>query len=210
MHTLDHLLWEAWNLSEEERRFYELTGVSPVVGGQHPDSGTHNSLLSLGTGVYLELIAPDHAHPKFALAEPPDGFRPKLAAYALRTQDVNATRRSVEKAGLTPEVHAVSRVSPEGQLSWRTVLVQGHDFGNLVPFITQCDEMIHPSETSPKGCELRAFSVGHPDAESLTRLFGALQIDVPVLPADAPVIRAVLSTPAGRVVLDSVEGLVTR
>jgi hypothetical protein len=57
MHELDHLLWEELRLEESEQRFTELTGVRPAFGGTHPNQGTHNSLLSLGQGKYLELRA---------------------------------------------------------------------------------------------------------------------------------------------------------
>ena len=103
----------------------------------------------------------------------PEEFKPKLISYGFRTRNLNHTHRSVERAGLTlSEVQKVRRMSPEGQrLEWQTVFVQNHDLGNLTSFFTYCEDMIHPSETSAKGCELQTFFLGHPESHNLTRLF---------------------------------------
>ncbi len=210
MHELDHLLWEELRLSEGEKRFAEATGVTPAFGGEHPGAGTHNSLLSLGRGKYLEIIALNPAHPKAAnlLKETPPGFTPRLFTFGVRAYDLTFVERLVEDADLNVAgLHDVSRLSPNGQvLEWRTVIVGGHDFGNLVPFFTRCGDMDHPSQTSPKGCELLEFSVGHPDHHELSRVYKALRVNVPVFGSEHPQLRAVLATPRGVVTL-STKGL---
>lgn len=209
MYELDHLLWEELRLSEGERRFAELTGVTPAFGGNHPDMGTHNSLLSLGQGKYLEITALDPAHPEAARLpkETPPGFTPRLFAFGVRTYDLAHVEQLVKASGLNvSDVHDISRRSPNGQvLTWQIVVVEDHDFGNLVPFFTLCGDMVHPSETAPKGCELLEFSVGHPRHRQLSGLYTALEINVPVFESEKPQLRAVLTTPKGEVVLDSGE-----
>ena len=213
MHELDHLLWEELRLSEGEKRFAEATGVTPAFGGAHPDMGTHNSLLSLGREKYLEIVALDPAHPKSAglLEKIPPGFTPRLFTFSVRAYDLTLVEELVQDAGLNiASLRDVSRLSPDGHaLEWRIAVVGGHDFGALVPFFTRCGDMVHPSQTSPQGCELLEFSVGHPDHHELFRVYKALRVNVPVFRSKHPQLRAVLATPRGVVTL-STKGLRVR
>jgi Glyoxalase-like domain len=212
MHDLDHLLWEEFRLREGEERFTELTGVTPVFGGTHPGQGTHNSLISLGHGKYLELIAldPEQATTVDLSTQAPANFTPRLFAFAVRTYDLNLVKSLIKEAGLEVSgIYDVSRQLPSGEmLNWRSIFVGGHDFGNFMPFFTQCGDMKHPSETSPNRCELLEFSVGHPEYEELSHLYKLLQVNVPVFWSEYPQLSAVLSTPKGKVTLNNREGFV--
>lgn len=86
---------------------------------------------------------------------------------------------------------------------WETATVKNHDFGPLVPFFIRWGEVVHPSETAPRGCELLEFSVGHPRHRELAEVYAALAIDVPVFGAEQPRLRATLFTPEGELVLHS-------
>lgn len=188
MYELDHLLWEELRLSEGERRFAALTGVTPAFGGNHPDMGTHNSLLSLGQGKYLEIVALDPAHLKAANLpeETPPDFTPRLFAFGVRAYDLLRVEQLVSAGGLkVSRLHDISRELPDGRmLRWQAVVVEGHDFRNFIPFFTLCGDMVHPSETAPKGCDLLEFSVGHPQHRELSRLYAALEVNVPALESE--------------------------
>lgn len=58
-HTLhlDHLVVAARTLDEGAQYVTEALGVEPAPGGRHPGMRTHNRLLSLWGGQYLEIIA---------------------------------------------------------------------------------------------------------------------------------------------------------
>jgi hypothetical protein len=212
MHELDHLLWEEFRLEEGEKRFAELTGVTPDFGGKHPDRGTHNSLLSLGQGKYLELMAldPEQTRTTDLPKEAPANFTPRLFAFAVRTYDLNFVETLIDKAGLEVSgLYVVSRQSPSGEmLNWQSIFVGGHSFSNFMPFFTQFNGTKHPSETSPKGCELLEFSVGHPESERLSSFYKALQVNVPVFRSEYPELLAVLSTPKGKITLNNRDGFV--
>lgn len=84
---IDHLIYTAPDLRTGMDEVERLLGLRPVVGGQHSLWGTHNALLSLGRGIYLEVVAPD---PRLALGERGlwleryFGLGPRLTTWAFR------------------------------------------------------------------------------------------------------------------------------
>jgi hypothetical protein len=59
MLSFDHLAIGAETLDEGVEAVEAALGVPLAPGGGHPAMGTHNRLLSLGPGEYLEVIAID-------------------------------------------------------------------------------------------------------------------------------------------------------
>jgi len=53
---IDHVILGVDDLDRGVKAFEAATGVKPVYGGKHP-GGTHNALVSLGEGMYLEILA---------------------------------------------------------------------------------------------------------------------------------------------------------
>ena len=214
MHELDHLLWQERDLREGEARFAELTGVTAVYGGPHAEGGTHNSLLSLGGGRYLELISPNPERPEHLNSEhsgtggllenvPPDAA-PGLFTFAVKAADLNLVGQSAQTSGLEVLRQSGGRTTPGGEtLTWETLNVSNHEFGGFVPFFIRWGEVVHPSETAPRGCELLEFGVSHPRHQKLSELYAALQVAGTVFETEQPRLRAVLQTPKGRVVLES-------
>lgn len=204
MHALDHLLWEQYRLEEGEQRLLTLSGVKPSFGGAHPELGTHNSLLSLDGGAYLELIAPDPDHPgRVDLPrETPVHFKPRLFAFVLKSHDLQLTEALIINAGLEVKHWLeVERRSPGGEvLAWQTLVVGGHDFGHFIPAFSRLERGRHPSETAPQGCKLLEFSVTHPN-KSLITMYKALQVNVAVSQDDMAQMFALVSTPQGQITL---------
>jgi hypothetical protein len=60
---LDHLAVAAENLGEGRALVEEALGLALQPGGQHAHFGTHNLLMGLADGLYLEVIAVDPEAP---------------------------------------------------------------------------------------------------------------------------------------------------
>jgi catechol 2,3-dioxygenase-like lactoylglutathione lyase family enzyme len=204
---LDHLLIGASDLDRAVAEFERITGVRPVYGGKHP-AGTHNALVSLGEGLYLELIAvqPGVAPPPFF------GQLPKLEkltpiGWAVSVPDAQAARQQLEAVGFrVSELRPGSRATPVGStLRWHTFELQDHLTGGPF-FLSWAPDSAHPSATSPSGCQLDSFTVSGPDAESLSRLLSKLALPVHVTKADAEQLKVSLLCPKGRIVFDMIPG----
>src|ERR1043165_5781756 len=150
---IDHILLGIDDLDRGVKQFEETTGVKPVYGGKHP-RGTHNALVSLGDGMYVEIIAVQKG------ATPPDDFA-ELAqlhtltpiGWAVSSQDSAQLRGRLEAAGLIViEAAAGSRTTPAGKtLSWETFGLK-ENFEEAPFFIVWSAQTAHPSTTSPTGC----------------------------------------------------------
>jgi hypothetical protein len=158
------------------------TGVTAVEGGSHPGHGTHNALLGLGDGAYLEIIAPvGGAGLDPELKQLATLTRPKPLFFAVRTRDAAGTQEKLRAAGFgTTPLEAGSRVLPGGQkLRWKTFDLTG--FSSAAPFFIEWDPAApHPSTTSPEGCRLSSLELTHPDSARLEQLFAVLGLQVRV------------------------------
>jgi hypothetical protein len=63
MLEIDHVIVGIDSFERGIALLHEFTGVTAVYRGAHPGRGTHNALLSLGEGKYLELLAPNPREP---------------------------------------------------------------------------------------------------------------------------------------------------
>lgn len=168
---LDHLAVAAPTLTEAVDAIENALGVTMQPGGQHPLFGTHNRLLGLEGGLYLEAIAIDPTAPDpgrsrwFDL----DAFRgpARLSNWICRTDDLNAALD-----GLPASVGDPVQLS-RGDLRWRMAVPDDGrlPFDNLFPALIQWQGHLHPgSILAPSGCTLRRLVVAHPEADKLRSL----------------------------------------
>jgi hypothetical protein len=202
---LDHILWAAPDLGAGEKIIETLTGVAPARGGVHPGLGTRNSLMNLDSGIYFEIISPDPAQ---ALKGNRGGRigalpRPGIMTFAIRSDDLETLSAAARRGGISLQGPvAMSRDRPDGvRLDWTILYLEDSRFGEAIPFVIDWGTSPHPSESVPAGCQLRSFAVLHPEADELARLYGALDIPVPVKRSAYPGFFAELATPGGDVVL---------
>jgi hypothetical protein len=119
----DHLVIAARTLPEGAAWLESHLGVPLSGGGRHEGMGTHNRLLSLGPGRYLELIAidPDASPPGrarwFDLDAPAMQLRlargPALVTWAVRADDIEGALAAT--AAGRPDILPMSR----GAYRWR-------------------------------------------------------------------------------------------
>jgi hypothetical protein len=213
MLELDHLVIAATDLDSGEAWLSERLGVPLSSGGQHPGWGTHNRLLQLGGGTYLELIAIDPSQPAPALPRP---FRldertlrerlaqsPQLVHWIVRTDDLDGTL-----AGLNYDPGPVSPMT-RGALRWRiTVPTDGRPAaGGLLPTVICWDVDTHPSSRlSDTGVRLEGLEVRAPAAVLAQRPAVTASVPLRWVESGEPGLSATLRTPRGTVVIRSDAG----
>jgi hypothetical protein len=217
---LDHLVIAAQTLEEGARFIAAKLGVETSDGGAHPLMRTHNRLLNLWGGAYLEVIAIDPAaavidSPRtrlFALDDPT--FRKRLEA---GPQLVHWVAR-VERPKLLTRWQAQypERISPvvamsRGTNSWNLTVPDDGAFpawqgsgDGLLPSLIQWDTTRHPSASLPEtGIAVKSLTGFHPRAHLLLQQMAWLGashlMDVEVTEG-APVLIAEFELPDGSIV----------
>ena len=202
MLTLDHLAVGCEQLEDGVAWVEDVLGITMEPGGQHPYYGTHNCLMGLAPGLYLEVIAKDpSAAPTgraawFGL----DDFTgpPRLANWLCRADDMTGF------VAITGPSVSLSR----GDLRWETTvpvdgaLPMGGGFPSLIRWGAG---MIPPPDRLPdSGCRLAGLTVTHPKGAWLEE---TLTIEgPPVRFTTGPIaLSAEIATPSGLQTLGSSE-----
>lgn len=198
---LDHLAVAGETLEEASAHIEQALGVALQPGGKHGKFGTHNRLLGLRDGLYLEAIAIDPQ------AQPPgrprwfdlDNFQggPRLTNWICRVEDIEATLLIFPDG--TGEPIDLTR----GALQWRmAVPPTGRlPFDNLFPALIEWQGDLHPANMlQDSACRLRRLVVYHPDALTLARQLG--ELDLVVFDTGPAALQAEIETPHGLRVLE--------
>ena len=183
-------------------------------GGKHAAMGTHNRVLKLGTGQYLEVIAIDPEgrapdFPRWFNLDDPDlrarlSIQPRLLTWVVRTDNVDLL--AVKIYGQPVTVRPMQRDS----LRWQFAFIDDGSLpgGGLIPHLIQWDSPIHPTENmEDSGCELVALEGANTDPASIQRAVASMGLEKaisihPVSKQRPPGLSAHIKTPTGVVVLD--------
>jgi hypothetical protein len=206
--VLDHILLGCSDLDQGIALVEQHTGVRAAVGGVHPGRGTRNALLSLGELHYLEIIAPDPAQSGVS-AERVNELRrlkaPQLVGWAAHANDIDGLAKRLRSSGISVDGPLPgSRKRPDGRmLIWKTLNVPDDRHGLIPFFIEWSGESVHPSVDAPKGCTLESFAATDPDPSDLSRVFGRLELEVPVEKGSKAELRARIAGPTRKLELTS-------
>lgn len=203
---LDHIVVSARTRTEGGAHVARLTGAEMGMGGDHVGIGTHNLLCTLGGDVFLEAIALDPAQDHvrnplwYGLDAPPDP--PRLSAWVLNTDDLEATLAAARDAGVN-----LGQAEPaqRGDLTWRFAFPPrgNSELGGAAPYVMQWDQPDpHPSTrmTDPN-LRLTGLTITTPEAERLRDLLDALDFRDPrvtVTPGNSFRLTAALTGPEGQ------------
>lgn len=197
--NIDHLVVVATDLDAGAAAVEKCLGVAPGPGGRHALMGTHNRLLSLGEGTYLEVIAvdPDAAPPGRVRWFGLDRFDgpPTLAHWALRVGDLPAALGEApigmgEVIGFTRDDLEWSMAVP------RDGVLPGE---GLMPALLQWNGAMAADRLPDSNCRLKRLVLSHPEIDGIARDWPALA-DVPGIAMEAgrePRLEAEIVTPMG-------------
>lgn len=169
---LDHFVVAVPDIMESIDEFENLTGIRPAIGGGHDDIQSQNALVSLGSGIYLELIGkrPGTTDPNAcAIYGINKVTKPTIVGWALAT-DNNEEAESLGKKhglGINP-IYKGTRIRPDGKrIRWESTSFHYPELTkntpNFVPFVVNWLDSEHPSTTAPNGAAILETTLYHPN-----------------------------------------------
>jgi hypothetical protein len=185
----DHVVIAARTLDEGVEWVERRLGVAVGGGGKHDVMGTHNRLLSLGPGRFVEVISIDPEAPAplqprwFELDRPAMQERlahgPALIHWVARTDDIEAAVDATA-SGVRPGILPLAR----GAFRWKIAVPSDGSLprGGIAPTVIQWFSQ-HPTDVLPdSGCRLDALVLHHPEAPAILHelRFAGLSQDDPV------------------------------
>ena len=195
----DHIAISGRTLAEATAHAEAALGVPLQKGGQHAKFQTHNTLLGLEEGLYLEALsvmpdAPAMAQPRMFGIDKFEGPA-RLTNWICRCKDIDAMLAAL------PEGFGKAVDVARGDLRWRMAVPRAGflPFDNCAPAFIQWQGDLHPSGMlKPSGCTLQCLTVSHPKADEMQALIAPHLEDARVqFATGAAGLRATFDTPTG-------------
>lgn len=201
--VLDHIAVAGESLEAATAHVEACLGVAMQPGGQHAHFGTHNRLMGLEDGLYLEAIAVDPSAPAPGYPRWFDLDRftgvPRIGNWICRTDDLDAAVAALPQAGVPV---ALSR----GDVRWRMAVPNDGRLpqDNRFPALMQWQTRPTPAESlKPTGCRLTRLVIRHPEAARIEAQLAPYLRDARIVfDVGSTNIRAEFDTPSGTKVLE--------
>lgn len=203
MLELDHIAVAAQTLDDGRAVVEEALGVALQPGGRHAHFGTHNLLLGLENGLYMEVIAIDPRAPRpgyprwFDLDRFTGRARPHI--WICRTDDMAGIGARHPQAGAPVALE-------RGALKWQMAVPPSGilPYDNAFPAVIEWQCETHPAQMlAASGVTLERLVVAHPQASALEgELSQALDDSRVVFETGKRAMRLEFATPHGRRVLE--------
>ena len=203
MFQLDHLVIAAQDLDEGSAFVQNLLGVPLELGGKHDAMGTHNRLLNLGGGVYLEVItldpdAPTPDRPRWFGLDSREVQERLEQGPTLLHWVVRAKNTTLQDSDLFGRVLPMQR----GDLKWLiTVSDDGHLPGDgVLPTLIDWGGAPHPTAKLPeRGLKLVKLRGFHPEPQRIKPVLEELGLEevIELVRADGVGLEAEVETVQG-------------
>ncbi len=178
---LDHLVIAAGTLEAGVSYVEERLGVRVPEGGKHPLMGTHNCLMQLGRGAFLEIIAIDSDAPE---PQRPRWFnlddtrvqariaeRPRLHTWVVRTDGI---AKAVTASPISPGQVEEGR---RGDRVWNITISKNGTMpeDGLFPTLIEWPDFVGPAAgMADLGCRFETLKISHNAPEKLTAALAAI------------------------------------
>ncbi|MEM7373680.1 MAG: VOC family protein [Bacteroidota bacterium] len=201
---IDHLILAINDLEVGIEKCERLTGIRAVYGGEHPNSFTHNAIVSLGHQMYLEILAPKHG-----LDSIPEFFKNinelKPIGFAISVEDIKRLEESILALQFdTKGVEDWARKKADGEeLTWELLQIQGPDLDINPFFISWSRNTKHPSLQQNPQIALKELSLNTPFKNEIMEILSAnkAKISLMNMKEDQAVgLRFTIQSPQGEIV----------
>ncbi len=174
--NIDHLVYAVDDLLKGMEQMKYLFGVSPSLGGHHPNFATHNALLGLGANTYLEIIAIDPSLPR-----PTQGWPLGLTENQESRLQTWAVKSKLNDPALIPPIFGTaiegSRLTRAGKsLAWKLTDPWVMKYDGVLPFLIDWGDTDHPAADLPQAGVLQGMMIKHPQGKKVGILFENLDL----------------------------------
>ena len=167
MIKLDHIAISGSSLCEASEYVESCLGVRLQNGGSHERYGTHNRLLGLTEGIYLEVIAIDPnlqkpPHPRWFDLDNFSG-KPRITNWICESENIRDASESLHSEGF--EIIEMKR----DQLKWLMALPRNGilPFDGTYPALLTWITKSPASKLTCSGCSLNHLTILHPEYKRL-------------------------------------------